>query len=539
MTWYMKLFQFALGLVLVVTAWVKVSAPDQDLVIRRFREAGVPLTLLLPREEVTRAEPPATAPDGEGRSAEGPADLPGVLVAHGFAGSKQLMLGYGYTLARAGYAVLLWDFAGHGANRRPFEEDALQSDLEVAARTLAGQTEVDGERLALVGHSLGGGAVMAAGIRDRDRYLATVAVSPTDAEVTPDAPPNLQLQAGEWEPRFLDAARRLLRDAGGEQRGPALFAAGLARHLVVVPFAEHVSILFRDESHVAARSWIDAANAVSAADPRGPGVSGAGGGAPAASPVRRQAGSEDGTGGSYRDRRILWYGIQVVGFFLLLASVAPMVKARQAEEQAWVRWPMHGLGVVLAPLVASVVVCGLGRIVDVAALGGMAIGGTLVLWWFVAGGLWLLAAVRPRRPSASDLLWGLILFGFLWCAVGALAHQVWMNWSLVPERLLRWPVFALGCLPWFLAAESIQGSPEGRGRWVWWASQSAGVVAGILLLVSLVPSLSLLTILLPVFPVLLAGLGFAGSRFNRVWSYGIGCSLFLGWMIAAVFPLVA
>jgi len=35
--------------------------------------------------------------------------------AHGFAGSKQLMLGYAHVLAHAG-AVMLWDFGGHGAN---------------------------------------------------------------------------------------------------------------------------------------------------------------------------------------------------------------------------------------------------------------------------------------------------------------------------------------------------------------------------------------------------------------------------------------
>jgi len=40
--------------------------------------------------------------------------IPGVLVAHGFAGS--LMLGYAHVLAHAGYAVMLWDFGGHGAN---------------------------------------------------------------------------------------------------------------------------------------------------------------------------------------------------------------------------------------------------------------------------------------------------------------------------------------------------------------------------------------------------------------------------------------
>ena len=44
--------------------------------------------------------------------------------AHGFSGSQQLMLAYGYTLAHAGYAVILLDFAGHGANAQPLRQDA-------------------------------------------------------------------------------------------------------------------------------------------------------------------------------------------------------------------------------------------------------------------------------------------------------------------------------------------------------------------------------------------------------------------------------
>ena len=55
-------------------------------------------------------------------------------MAHGFAGSRQLMLGYGYTLAQAGYAILLWDFAGHGANPQPLTPDSLQATVDAAIR---------------------------------------------------------------------------------------------------------------------------------------------------------------------------------------------------------------------------------------------------------------------------------------------------------------------------------------------------------------------------------------------------------------------
>nr|WP_242042601.1 alpha/beta fold hydrolase [Leptolyngbya sp. FACHB-541] len=100
------------------------------------------------------------------------------MVAHGFAGSKQLMLGYGHVLAHAGYAVMLWDFDGHGANGTRLQRYELQQNLDVALQALLEQPQVDPSRLALLGHSMGSGIVMNAGIRERDRFAATVAVSP-------------------------------------------------------------------------------------------------------------------------------------------------------------------------------------------------------------------------------------------------------------------------------------------------------------------------------------------------------------------------
>ncbi|MBU2357318.1 MAG: lysophospholipase, partial [Alphaproteobacteria bacterium] len=44
------------------------------------------------------------------------ADGPVVVVAHGFAGSRQMMQGYALPLAQAGYRVFAFDFQGHGRN---------------------------------------------------------------------------------------------------------------------------------------------------------------------------------------------------------------------------------------------------------------------------------------------------------------------------------------------------------------------------------------------------------------------------------------
>ena len=44
---------------------------------------------------------------------------PTVVIAHGFAGSRQLMLPFVTTLGRAGYRVIAFDFPGHGRNPLP------------------------------------------------------------------------------------------------------------------------------------------------------------------------------------------------------------------------------------------------------------------------------------------------------------------------------------------------------------------------------------------------------------------------------------
>jgi hypothetical protein len=58
-----------------------------------------------------------------GGAAEGPA----VVIAHGFAGSQQLMEPFAATLARAGYTAITFDFPGHGRNAPP-DGTAMRTD---------------------------------------------------------------------------------------------------------------------------------------------------------------------------------------------------------------------------------------------------------------------------------------------------------------------------------------------------------------------------------------------------------------------------
>ena len=86
------------------------------------------------------------------------AEGPVVVVAHGFAGSRQLMQAYALTLAQAGYRVVSFDFLGHGRNPVPMSGDV--TSVDGTTRLLVDQTlsVIDGigaeAPVALLGHSM-------------------------------------------------------------------------------------------------------------------------------------------------------------------------------------------------------------------------------------------------------------------------------------------------------------------------------------------------------------------------------------------------
>jgi pimeloyl-ACP methyl ester carboxylesterase len=486
-----RYFLLFIALLLIVLSWWGVAAARDGLVVRSpsvhvsqsLNQDGVPLLYVAPQQ----AE-----------------KVPGVLVAHGFAGSKQLMLGYAQVLAHGGYAVMLWDFAGHAANALPLGRRSLQQDLEVAYAALVEQPEVDRKRVALLGHSMGSGAVMSAGIRHVDRFAATVAISPTGAQVTPSAPRNLQLQAGNWEGGFVRNAQRLLAAAGGENKN---MVEGRGRSLVIVPNAEHITILFRDASHQAALRWLNATFGVSRTS-------------------------------SYIDRRMIWYGLHLLAWLILLSAVAPRaVPALEMRRKVLLFRPYGGL--LLAPFLATGVLVLVSRVVKIQNMGGLLVGGAIGIWFFVAGIVWLGVLFRLPRPTARAIALGVALFVLFWIAFGAMAQEVWLQWLLIPPRLRLWPLLSLACFPWFFASGIAQQGVGVVRRVVWWLLQSLVLVGGFLSVIYLLPELGFIFLLLPLFPLLMVIFSYAASLLDESWSYALGSALFFGWMIVAAFPLSA
>ena len=479
-----RLILMAVAILLILVAWQQTLAAGRGLMARDLvAEGGTSLRYIAP---------------------EGGQQLPGVVIAHGFAGSKQLMYGFGNALARAGYGVMLFDFDGHGSSggRLSQGQSTLQRNLAAAREALAAQPEIDPVRLALLGHSMGSGAVMSAAIDASQLYQATVAVSPTGAAVTADRPRNLLLMAGSLEPQFLGNARDLLAAAGGANDD---LSGGRGRALVEMPRVEHITILFSRASHQAALDWLDRTF------------------------VRPQSTVAP-------DRRLVWFGVHLAGWLLLAVAAGPLLAGGERVEAAG-RAPWRWLGLPLGAAVAAVTLFLAGRLFDVSALGGLLVGGAVGLWFLVLGLVWLAAAFRPTRPSAGDLGWGLLLFALLTVAFGVMAHFTWQPWALSAARLWRWPLVAAAALPWSLASALAQYRLRPAARAGWWLYQSAVIVGGLGLTILLAPQLAFVFLLLPVFPVILGVLAAAGMAVDRPWAVALGNALFFGWLLVAVFPL--
>lgn len=167
------------------------------------------------------------------------------------------------------------------------------------------------------------------------------------------------------------------------------------------------------------------------------------------------------------------------------------------------------------------------------------VGGAVGIWFLVAGIVWLGILFRVPRLTVQVVVLGLGFFGLLWVAFGSMAQVVWLQWWLIPPRFLLWPLLSLACFPWFLASGVVQQGAGVFKRVVWWLGQSIVLVGGLYLTLHLLPQLSFIFLLLPLFPPLMAILSFAAAQFDEAWSYALGSAMFFGWMLAAAFPLAS
>lgn len=186
-----------------------------------------------------------------------------VLAAPGNAGNRAARLPLARGLADRGHGVLLLDYRGYGGNPGRPSEAGLREDALAAHAALARRPDVDDERIALYGASLGTGVVAA--IASEAEPIAVVLRSPFPelADVARTALPWLPVRTllRDRYPVVVD-----LRDVEapvlvvlGDRDGvvaPALsraVAASLEATLVEVPGADH-----NDLALLAGRELLDA-----------------------------------------------------------------------------------------------------------------------------------------------------------------------------------------------------------------------------------------------------------------------------------------
>ncbi|MEM9135909.1 MAG: alpha/beta hydrolase, partial [Cyanobacteria bacterium P01_F01_bin.42] len=238
----------------------------------------------------------------------------------------------------------------------------------------------------------------------------------------------------------------------------------------------------------------------------------------------------------FRDRRMGWYGLHLLGWLILTAAVLPLAATAPAPTESIGAWRAWG-GLVLAPFVSLAAIKLLNTAVPAENLGRLMIGGALGFWLLITGAVWLSVIGKLPRPRRQDLLIGLLGFACLWAGFGAMAQVVWLPWLLTGQRLLLWALIAIACIPWFLASNMMPVATW-RSRLVWWLGQTVAIVGGLILAMVAVPNLGFLAIMLPAFPVLLAVFLTLSRQARSVWGSALACAATLSWLIVVPFPVL-
>ena len=446
---------------------------------------------------------------------------PVVAIAHGFAGSRQLMESFALTLARAGYLVVSWDLLGHGRNPMPMSGDVttidgttrlLMDEARRVAEVALALPQSDG-RLAWLGHSMASDIIVRQALEPRAAQAA-VAISMFSEAVTAEAPPNLLVIVGALETRLREEAVRALQLADpAAQPGTTVGdpAAGTGRRAVFAPGVEHVGVLYSQRSLREARAWLDASF-----------------GRSSEGPVATRGG---------------WIALLLVAIIalgwplarLLPAGSAPpprlatrsfcIVALAPALIVPLLLWPVETR--VLPVLVADYLVL------------HFALNGALTLLLFrLQGGAGTLTGQLPARAlwvAGVVALFGIAVFG------GALDRYV-ASFFPTAGRAAIIAGLALGAVPLMLGdALLTEGGRAGVGRVL---LVRGALFASLGLAVALnFEALFFLVIILPVILLffLLFGTmsGWVGRRTGLPPAGGIGIGLVLAWALGVTFPLFA
>ena len=503
------------ALVAIAAALWHLRAATDGLVVEAVSIGGTPAT-------VFRAE---AGPPG-----------PVVVVAHGFAGSQQLMLPFATTLAHAGYVAVTFDFPGHGRNPAPLtgsitREDGATRTLVEATKTVAGQVRVLGDgRLAVLGHSMASDIVVRAA-REMPGVGATVAVSMFSPAVTREGPPDLLVIVGGWEGALRREALRAvgLVSAPEPPRENVTYgdpAIGTARRAAVSEGVEHVGVLYARASLDAALAWLDAAF-----------------GRPAAAEPRL-------------DARGPWILVLLAGVVALAwpaSRLLPVVgPIPVGAGLGWRRlWPTLVVPALTTPLILRALPTHVLPTHFLPVLVADYLAAHFAMYGLLTAAclLWLRRRPAPARdvapqPVASAALaagaLAVTLYGFVGLALPIDAYVT--SFVPGPNRVVLVLAMLAGTLAFFLADEWLTRGP-GAGRGAYSASKLAFLLSLGLAVGLDFQRLFFLVIIVPVIVLFFLVYGsisaWAYRRTGHPWVAGIASAIAFAWAIGVTFPLLA
>ena len=241
----------ALALIVIASAVWQLEAARRGVSIQTLTLGNTPVTVFRPV------------------AGSVPAPAPTVLIAHGFAGSQQLMQPFALTLARNGYIAVSFDFPGHGRNTAPLRggladaqesQRTLLASMEKMAGFVRSLPDSDG-RSAVLGHSMASDIVVRHA-QAHPAVQATIGVSLFAPSITADTPAgsprNLLVIVGALEPGLL--AREALRVVGAQlDTTTGRFEDGTARRATLSPGVEHIGVLYSAHTQAETLAWLDRA----------------------------------------------------------------------------------------------------------------------------------------------------------------------------------------------------------------------------------------------------------------------------------------
>lgn len=453
---------------------------------------------------------------------------PVIVIAHGFAGSQQLMQSFALAFARHGYIAVTFDFAGHGRNPTALAGSITEVDgatrhlVAETARVAAYARHLGDGRLAVLGHSMASDIVVRFAQQTPD-VAATIAVSMFSPAVTRDSPRNLLVIVGEWEGMLKSEALRAVGLASAPVAAVAGTtygdpSSGTGRLAMWSPGVEHIGVLYSRASSAAALDWLDRTF------DRRP--------QPPAQPVARGA-------------WILLLLGAVVALAQPLARALPVVAAPpRGANLSWRElWPLLLGPLMLTPLLLHVLPTHFLPVLVADYLAAhFALYGLLTavgLRWRRRGQ----RVVTQRPPSATALAGAALAI----LAYAALA----IGWSLdchvtsfvpAPGRGLLLLATGVGTFSFFLADEWLTRGPgSARGAY---AMSKLAFLASLGIAIALdFERLFFLIIIVPVIVLFFIVHGlfstWAYRRTGHPWAAGLANAVVFAWAIGVTFPLLA